>query len=168
MTADTIATVQAAYRHLADEARNRQQQFDDSPLPKIHIGMATCGIASGALDTQAAFETALAERGIEARPVFVTVDPVRDTPEVLAAYTDNFHDRMIGLNGSEDQVAAAARAWRVVYQALDDDPEFYTVNHSAFSYITLPGEGVVDFVRRDDSPEAVAERMACFVAASGG
>ena len=67
----------------------------------------------------------------------------------------------------EEQVAAAAKAYRVVYQALDDDPEFYTVNHSAFSYITLPGTGFVDFVRRDEPPEAVAERMACFVRAAG-
>ena len=109
----------------------------------------------------------LEEDGIEARPVFITVDPARDTPEVLAEYTDNFHDRMVGLTGSEEQVAAAAKAYRVVYQALDDDPEFYTVNHSAFSYITLPGTGFVDFVRRDEPPEAVAERMACFVRAAG-
>jgi NADH-quinone oxidoreductase subunit F len=58
--------LQRPTRSIADEARARQAQFDGSPLPKIHIGMATCGIASGALETQAAFETALAERGIEA------------------------------------------------------------------------------------------------------
>ena len=109
----------------------------------------------------------LDEQGLETRPVFISVDPARDTPEVLAEYTENFHDRMIGLTGSEEQVAAAAREWKVVYQALDDDPEFYTVNHSAFSYITLPGVGFVDFVRRDDPPEAVAERMACFIRAAG-
>ncbi|HSO17810.1 MAG TPA: NADH-ubiquinone oxidoreductase-F iron-sulfur binding region domain-containing protein, partial [Desulfosarcina sp.] len=57
---------QTVYQRLADDARLRQRQFDESPLPKIHIGMATCGIASGALETRAAFEAALAERGIAA------------------------------------------------------------------------------------------------------
>ncbi|BBO71305.1 NADH-quinone oxidoreductase subunit F [Desulfosarcina alkanivorans] len=66
MTADAGIRIDAAYRAIADAARARKAQFDDSPLPKIHIGMATCGIASGALETQAAFETALADRGIEA------------------------------------------------------------------------------------------------------
>jgi NADH-quinone oxidoreductase subunit F len=66
MTADAGNPITAAYQAIADEARARKAQFDGSPLPKIHIGMATCGIASGALETQAAFETALAERGIEA------------------------------------------------------------------------------------------------------
>ncbi len=66
MTTTSIATIQAAYQALADQARERQAQFDQSPLAKIHIGMATCGIASGALETKRAFETTLAERGIEA------------------------------------------------------------------------------------------------------
>ena len=66
MTADADSTIQAAYQALFDEARARQDAFVQSPLPKIHIGMATCGIASGALETQAAFEAALAERGVAA------------------------------------------------------------------------------------------------------
>ncbi|WP_372678862.1 NADH-ubiquinone oxidoreductase-F iron-sulfur binding region domain-containing protein [Desulfosarcina sp.] len=66
MTRDTVVRIQASYQALADDARTRWERFDQSPLPKIHIGMATCGIASGALETQAAFEKALAERGIEA------------------------------------------------------------------------------------------------------
>ena len=66
MKTASIATIQAAYQALADQARERQAQFDQSPLAKIHIGMATCGIASGALETKRAFETTLAERGIEA------------------------------------------------------------------------------------------------------
>ncbi|BBO78336.1 NADH-quinone oxidoreductase subunit F [Desulfosarcina widdelii] len=58
--------IQTAYQALAEEARLQKEQFDQSPLPKIHIGMATCGIASGALETKSAFEEALQERGVEA------------------------------------------------------------------------------------------------------
>lgn len=109
----------------------------------------------------------LAERGIEAAPVFVSVDPERDTPEVVAAYSENFHDRMIGLTGSPEQVDAAARAYRVYYAKQEGDPEYYLVDHSAFSYLVLPEVGFVDFVNRDESPEAVADRMQCFVEAAG-
>ena len=109
----------------------------------------------------------LAERGIEAKPVFVSVDPGRDTPEVVAAYAENFHPRMIGLTGSPEQVDAAARAYRVYYAKQEGDPEYYLVDHSAFSYLVLPGVGFVDFVGRDEPPEAVADRMQCFVEAAG-
>ena len=66
MTTETTDKIQAVYQALAEEARSQKEQFDQSPLPKIHICMATCGIASGALETQAAFEEALEERGVEA------------------------------------------------------------------------------------------------------
>ncbi|WP_246804103.1 (2Fe-2S) ferredoxin domain-containing protein [Desulfosarcina cetonica] len=66
MTVNAGSTIRAAYQTLFDAATARQDAFVRSRLPKIHIGMATCGIASGALETQAAFETALAERGVAA------------------------------------------------------------------------------------------------------
>ena len=66
MTTERNAKIQEAYQTLVDEAKARRTRFEESPLPKIHIGMATCGIASGALETQAAFEAALADRGVEA------------------------------------------------------------------------------------------------------
>ncbi len=109
-----------------------------------------------------------AEYGILATPVFVSVDPERDTPEVVGAFARNFHDRMIGLTGSPEQVAAAAAAYRVYFrkqEAQADDP-YYLVDHTVFSYIVLPGFGVVDFVRREETPEELAARVACFVRAA--
>jgi protein SCO1/2 len=108
--------------------------------------------------------------GIQATPVFVSVDPERDTPEVVGAFVQNFHDRMIGLTGSPEQVAAAAAAYRVYFskQEADEDDPYYLVDHTAFSYIVLPGMGFVDFVRREDAPADVAARMACFAEAAAG
>lgn len=108
----------------------------------------------------------LAEQGISARPVFISVDPDRDTPEVVASFTDFFHDKMLGLTGSAEQIAAAARAYKVFYKKHDDDPQFYLVDHSTFTYLALPGHGVVDFFRRDDSADTIATRTACFAKAA--
>lgn len=108
--------------------------------------------------------------GILATPVFVSVDPERDTPEVVGAFVQNFHDRMIGLTGSPEQVAAAAGAYRVYFrkqEAEADDP-YYLVDHSTFSYIVLPGVGFVDFVGREETPEGLAARLACFASAAEG
>ncbi len=105
----------------------------------------------------------LDERGISATPVFITIDPERDTVEIVRDYTENFHPKMIGLTGDDAQVSAAARAYRVVYSQADDDPEFYLMNHSVFSYLVTPEDGFVDFFRRETGPEEIAERVACHV-----
>ncbi len=108
----------------------------------------------------------LAERGIDAKSVFITIDPARDTPEVVGEFTDNFHPDMIGLTGSDAQIAAASKAYRTFYARQDDDPEYYLMQHSTFSYLTMPETGFVEFFRQEDSPEKVADTVACFAAAS--
>lgn len=108
----------------------------------------------------------LESRGITATPVFITIDPARDTFQIMAEYTDNFHDRMIGLTGSDDQIAAASAAYRTYYAKQDGDPDFYLMDHSTFSYLVLPDGGFMDFFQRDDTPEAVAAKTECFVNAA--
>ena len=54
----------------------------------------------------------LESRGQSVKPVFISIDPARDTPEVLRDFTDNLHPRMLGLTGSEEQVKAASQAYR--------------------------------------------------------
>ena len=71
--------------------------------------------------------------------------------------------KMIGLTGSEDQVAAASKAYRTYYKAHSGDPDYYLVDHSTFSYLVLPEHGFVEFFRRDVGADAIAERMACFI-----
>lgn len=108
----------------------------------------------------------LAEDGVSATPVFISIDPERDTPDVVADFAANFHPKMIGLTGTPEQVGAASEAYKTYYSRADDDPDYYLINHSVFSYLALPGSGVVDFYKQADTPEDVAKRVACFAAAS--
>lgn len=99
-------------------------------------------------------------------PVFITVDPERDTPEVMKEFTDYLHPRMVGLSGSLEQVKAASQAYRTYYRKQepeDGDDEYYLVDHSTFTYLTLPGHGFVEYFRRDVSAEDMAQRVGCFV-----
>jgi protein SCO1 len=107
----------------------------------------------------------LEERGFAVTPVFITIDPSRDTPEVLAEFTDNIHPAMIGLTGSEAQVKAASLAYRTLYQRRETGDEFYLMDHSVMTYLVLPGVGYVDFFTNTDTADQVAERVACFVGA---
>ncbi|MBF9030656.1 SCO family protein [Rhodobacterales bacterium HKCCE3408] len=108
----------------------------------------------------------LEQQGREVQPVFISVDPARDTPDVLAEFTDYFHPRMIGLTGSEEQIDAAVRAYRAYYSIPDTDEDTYLVDHTAFTYLVLPGYGFVDFFRRDTPAEEMANRVACFLDAA--
>ena len=108
----------------------------------------------------------LADEGYSVTPVFISIDPARDTPEVMGDYVRNFSDKMIGLTGTEEQVKAAADAYRVFYSRGDDDPEFYLMNHSVFTYLMMPDTGFATFFRREDSPEKVAEEVACAIRSS--
>jgi len=106
----------------------------------------------------------LAERGISVTPVFISIDPRRDTPEAVGTFAENLHEKMIGLTGSPEQVKAASQAYRTYYKSHESegDPDYYLVDHSTFTYLVLPDHGFVDFFRRDLGAEDMADRVACF------
>ncbi|RPE64740.1 protein SCO1/2 [Pacificibacter maritimus] len=106
----------------------------------------------------------LDEQGYDVQTAFISIDPERDTPEVMKEFTSLFHDNMIGLTGSPEQVKAASKAYKTYYQKeADGDPEYYLMDHSTQTYFVMPEVGFVDFFKRDDSPEKLAETVACFV-----
>jgi len=71
------------------------------------------------------------------QPIFITVDPERDTPERAAEYAEYFHPKMIGLTGSPEQIAAVARKYGVAYMKVEDPDSAmgYTVDHSSRTYL---------------------------------
>ncbi len=103
----------------------------------------------------------LAEKGIEVTPVFITVDPARDTPEALAYYVEAMHPDMVGLTGSAEEIEAAAEAYRVYYKRVDveDSAAGYLMDHTAFTYFVTP-EGVEAVFRRGHPPEEIANAVA--------
>ncbi|MEL6618476.1 MAG: SCO family protein [Pseudomonadota bacterium] len=105
----------------------------------------------------------LAERNMSVTPVFISIDPDRDTPDIVGDFAYNLHEKMIGLTGSPEQVAAASKAYRTYYKAQDKSDEFYLVDHSTFTYLMMPEHGFVEFFRRDVTAEQMADRVACFV-----
>ncbi len=109
----------------------------------------------------------LAERGYDVTPIFISIDPDRDTPEVVGDFAANFDEKMIGLTGTAEQVAAASKAYRTYYKKQDDDPDYYIVDHSTMAYFNIPSLGVIDFYRRDDAAEIVADRVACLIDQTG-
>ncbi len=109
----------------------------------------------------------LAKRGFDVTPIFISIDPKRDTPEVVKQYAENFSPRMIGLTGTPAEVKAASKAYRTYYRIQDPSKEFYLIDHSTYTYLVLPKRGFVDFFKREDTAEQVADRTACLLKTSG-
>jgi protein SCO1 len=109
----------------------------------------------------------LEEQGYEVTPVFISVDPARDTPEVLKEWTDYMHPRMIGLTGTPEQIQSVAKAYKTYYKVPDNpEDENYLVDHMTQTYLMLPGRGFEEFFSREDAADVVAETTACFLEAA--
>jgi protein SCO1 len=86
-----------------------------------------------------AFEKASPDLAKKIQPIFITVDPARDTPAVLKQFVSAFHPRLIGLTGSEADIAAAAKKFAVYYSRTDGAThDTYVMSHSQTPYLMAP------------------------------
>ncbi|MEQ9489963.1 MAG: SCO family protein [Alphaproteobacteria bacterium] len=111
---------------------------------------------------QAVQTVAAADPDVAARiqPIFITVDPERDTPALMGEYVANFHDRMIGLTGSPEAIAKVAHDFRVYSAKVEgDDPENYLMDHSSFLYLVGPDDTLTAMLRTNGDPDAVAAEL---------
>ncbi|SFR38546.1 protein SCO1/2 [Yoonia tamlensis] len=105
----------------------------------------------------------LADQGHDIGTIFISIDPERDTAQIVGDYTDNFHEDMIGLTGTAAQVDAASKAYRTYYRKQEGDPEYYLVDHSTQTYLMFPETGFATFFKREHTPEQIAQTTACFI-----
>lgn len=89
------------------------------------------------------------------QPLFITIDPQRDTPEVLKQYVSNFHPRLVGLTGTADEIASVAKAYRVYYSKVENNagPDNYLMDHSTIIYLMdRQGRFLKHFTYTTDAP----------------
>lgn len=119
----------------------------------IYFGYTFCpDVCPTSLQVMSDAMTYLGVAGKQVQPMFITFDPKRDTVKVMADYVSNFHPRLLGLTGTPDQTIAAAGSFDVdvsaTYAADDRTGLGYSMNHSAFTYLTGP-DGRVRMMFRD-------------------
>jgi len=113
----------------------------------LYFGYTFCPDACPtALNTIAEMLDELGPLAEQIQPIFITVDPQRDTPAVLAQYVKAFHPRLIGLTGSAAQISAAAKDFHVFYQVRQLGNEDYAIDHSSYVYVIDPNGRVVDLI----------------------
>ncbi|CCG07383.1 SCO family protein [Pararhodospirillum photometricum] len=90
-------------------------------------------------------------------PLFISVDPERDTPESVSQYAKAFHPALIGLTGTPEQVAAVTRAYRAQYQRVEaQNGGVYTIDHSAYTYLMGPDGRFLAHFEHATRPETMA------------
>lgn len=95
--------------------------------------------------------------GLEVVPVFISVDPERDTVEQVREYVKEFHPKLIGLTGSSDEVKKTARAYRVYYMKTEEEGSDYLVDHSIVMYLMDPNMEFVKFFGKNMDDASLAD-----------
>jgi len=94
------------------------------------------------------------------QPVFITIDPERDTVEVMKAYVSLFHPKLIGLTGTPEEITAATRAYRVYARKVETESDSeYLMDHSAITFLMSPEGKYIAHFSTGFKPEAMAQRL---------
>jgi protein SCO1/2 len=134
-------------------------------LMLIYFGYTYCPDACPtALGVMAAAIDKLDVAGERVTPILISIDPARDTAQALKDYVGNFHPRMVGLTGSDEQIAKVAKEYRVFYQkAPGATGEDYLMDHSNLIYL-MDGEGkFLTYFGPQATPDEVAEAIRKFL-----
>lgn len=106
--------------------------------------------------------TALQRLGNDAgklQPLFITVDPKRDTREVMSAYLQSFDHRIVGLVGSLEQTDAVAKTYKVYFERHEDGGDNYFVDHNAYFYLMDPDGKFVDVIEGATPGDQMADKL---------
>jgi len=108
----------------------------------VYFGYTSCPdvCPTTLLDIAQALD-ALGPRAGAVQPLFITVDPKRDTPAVLTEYVKSFHPRLIALTGTPAQLAATARSFHVFHERHDNDDGGYSIDTAPSSISSIPTAG---------------------------
>lgn len=92
------------------------------------------------------------------QPIFITVDPERDTPDAMRQYVQQFHPRLVGLTGTKADIESVEKSYRVFSSKVEDENlSDYTMDHSAFTYLMSPDNQLLSLYRDSDTAETMAE-----------
>jgi protein SCO1 len=132
----------------------------------VYFGYTYCpDVCPTTLNEVAAAMDKLGPKAARLQPLFITVDPGRDTPDVVKSYTAAFSPKLIGLTGTEAQIASVAREYRVYYaiNRSDKNSTNYSVDHSSVLYLMGPDGKFIAPIRTDETGAEIAATISKYV-----
>ncbi|MFT5509988.1 MAG: cytochrome oxidase Cu insertion factor (SCO1/SenC/PrrC family) [Hyphomicrobiaceae bacterium] len=130
-------------------------------LMLVYFGFTYCpDICPAGLQVISAALDNIGAQSDKVAPLFITVDPERDTPEQLKSYVSSFHPSLTGLTGSAADISAAAKAYRVYYRkAQDPSLSEYTMDHTSFVYLMDDKGDFITHFPHAVTPDKLAARL---------
>jgi cytochrome oxidase Cu insertion factor (SCO1/SenC/PrrC family) len=128
----------------------------------VFFGFTYCpDVCPSELQVMSAALDQLGPEGEKIQPVFITIDPARDTPEAMKIYVSNFHPRMVGLTGSDADIAAVAKAYRVYYAKAKgtENQKDYLMDHTTILYLMGPDGKFVKHFTYGTEAKGLAEAL---------
>jgi protein SCO1/2 len=146
--------------HLPDQdGRERSLKDFQGKVVVVFFGYTQCPDACPTTMTEIAqARKLLGAQGDKVQAIFVTVDPERDTPQILKAYMGNFDPTFIALRGTPEQTAAIAKDFKVFYKKVEGKtPGSYSMDHSAASFVYDPQGHLRLYTRYGSGAQALAD-----------
>ena len=149
-----------------DGRRVTEQSFEGQWL-LVFFGFTRCADVCPTTLTQIAkLLDGLGEQGARLQPLFISLDPERDTPEVLAAYTAFFDERILGLTGSPEQVRQVADAYGVYVRKVPMG-DTYMLDHTGSVYLMNPAGELVSLISPQRTAADAAREISAALAQAG-
>jgi protein SCO1/2 len=129
----------------------------------VYFGFTFCpDVCPSALQVMAAALDKLGPKAAKITPIFITIDPERDTPDKMAQYVQSFDPRLVGLTGSPDEIAAVTKEYRVYAKKVDDPKSTagYTMDHSSIIYVMGPDGSYRTHFTHTTNVDAMAAHLA--------
>lgn len=143
------------------DAHGKQRSVQDfaGKVVVVFFGYTQCpDVCPTTLQELVEAKALLGEQGAQLQGVFVSLDPTRDTPEVLRAYAEAFDPEMVALTGSQEQISAVAKDFKVFFKKVEGkQPGSYTLDHSAGLYMYDPQGQLRVYQRYGQGPQALAK-----------
>jgi protein SCO1/2 len=152
----TATPIGGAFTLMDETGKTVTNETYKTPYKLLFFGFTHCpSICPTELLKMADVLTGLGDRANKITPLFISIDPARDTPSELAAYTNHFDDRIIGLTGTQDQIDAVVRAFKAYAARVNTENGDYTMDHSGFMYLTDHDNHLIKLYRLDDSADTI-------------
>lgn len=127
----------------------------------VFFGFTHCpDICPAAMQKLSAVMDSYDAEGAKLAPLFITVDPARDTPEVMASYIAGFNKSITGLTGTEEQIKAVESVYKVyASKAAGTTPEDYMMDHSAYIFLMSPDDQLLEIFDSEATAEGMFEKI---------